>query len=254
MPELAPGFLRAPIAHRGLHDRARGVIENSRAAVLGAIAGGYGIEIDVQRAACGEAVVFHDEDLARLTGVRGAVRDRPAAALREVRLTGSEETIPTLGEILERVAGRAPLLIEIKDQSGCLGPKVGALEGRVCDLLAQYAGPVAVMSFNPHSVGAVAEAAPLVARGITSCAFGAGAWPLPAARRSHLGEIRDFDAVGASFISHDHKDLGNPAVAGLRARRVPVIAWTIRSAVSEAAARRMADNITFEGYAPLPVD
>lgn len=253
MPDLPSAFLRAPVAHRGLHDRAQGVVENSRAAVAAAVAGGYGVEIDVQRAACGEAMVFHDDDLPRLTGAPGALRDRTAAELGRTGLIDGGETVPTLAEILALVAGRAALLIEVKDQTRRLGPDVGPLEGRVAELLAGYSGPVAVMSFNPHSVGAMAEAAPGVARGLTSCAFASGEWDAPLARREALAELSDFDAVGASFISHDHKDLANPAVARVKAGGAPVLTWTIRSPAQEAAARRIADNVTFEGYkAALP--
>ncbi len=249
MPDLDPAFLRQPIAHRGLHARAAGRVENSRAAVDAAIAGGYGIEIDVQRSACGEAMVFHDDTLPRLTGAPGPLAARTAADLAALRLTGTDEPIPTLGEILARVAGRAPLLIEVKDQTGALGPDTGPLEARVADLLAGYAGPLALMSFNPHSVRALAAAAPGVPRGLTSCAFNRFEWRIDAARAAHLSGLGDFDAVGADFVSHQHSDLGNPAIARLGSRGIPILAWTIRSAQEEAAARRIAGNITFEGYA-----
>lgn len=253
MSELAAGFLRLPIAHRGLHARARGVIENSRAAAAAAIAAGYGLEIDVQRAACGEAMVFHDDDLPRLTGASGALAARTAAELGALRLIDADETVPTLAEILALVAGRAPLLIEVKDQTRTLGPAVGPLEARVAELLDGYEGPVATMSFNPHSVAALAEAAPRTPRGLTSCAFARGHWDAPLARREALADLRDFDAVGASFVSHDHEDLDNPAVARIKARGLPVLTWTVRSPAQEAAARRIADNVTFEGYdAALP--
>lgn len=250
MPELARAFLRAPLAHRGLHDRARGVIENSRAAARAAIAAGYGIECDIQRAACGEAMVFHDDDLGRLTGRAGRVSGHSAARLRDFGLTGGGETIPTLAEFLALVAGRAPLLIEVKDQDGALGPRVGPLEARVAELLAGYDGPAALMSFNPHSVAALAAAAPDRPRGLTSCAFADDEWPLAPATRARLAALADFEATGASFVSHDRADLANPAVTALKGRGVPILTWTVRTPRQEAAAREVADNITFEGYAP----
>ena len=91
---------------------------------------------------------------------------------------------------------------------------------------------------------------PDVARGLTSCAFDDDEWPLDRARRAHLAALADFDAAGAVFVSHDRADLGNPAVAALRARGIPILTWTIRAPDQEAAARHVADNITFEGYAP----
>jgi glycerophosphoryl diester phosphodiesterase len=249
-PELPAAFLRAPIAHRGLHDRARGIVENSRAAAEAAIAAGYGVELDVQRSADGEAMVFHDDDMRRLTGAPGLVTDYSAVALAGITLAGSTETVPTLAEFLARVAGRAPLLIEVKDQDGALGPDVGPLEARVGALLAGYAGPVALMSFNPHAVAALAEAAPDVPRGLTTCNFEDDEWTLPDYRRAELSGLADAERLGVAFISHDRRDLQNPAVRRLKAR-VPVLCWTVRSPAEEATARRIADNITFEGYAPV---
>ncbi len=248
MPDLPAGFLRLPLAHRGLHNRAARVIENSRAAVDAAVAAGYGVEIDVQRAADGEAMVFHDDALPRLTGAPGLVADHTSAALGRIRLTGGDETIPTLGEILALVAGRAPLLIEVKDQTGTLGPEVGPLENRVAALLAGYHGPVAVMSFNPNAVAALAAAAPGVARGLTTCAFDRPDWALPDYRRAELASLAQVGPTGSAFVSHDKADLANPAVTRLKAQGLPILAWTICDPAEEAAARRVADNVTFERY------
>ncbi len=254
MSDLPAGFLRLPLAHRGLHTRAAGVVENSRAAVAAAVAAGYGVEIDIQRAADGEAMVFHDEALPRLTGAPGLIADHSAEVLGGIRLDGTDETIPTLAEILALVAGRAPLLIEVKDQTGALGPEVGPLEARVAALLAGYAGPVAVMSFNPHSVAALAAAAPDVPRGLTSCGFEEADWSLPDYRRAELAGLVDAERTGSVFVSHDRADLDNPALARLRAAGLAILTWTVRSPVEEAAARRVADNITFEGYRPAIPD
>lgn len=252
-PALHPAFLRLPIAHRGLHDKAAGRLENSRAAVAAAAAAGYGVEIDIQLSADGEAMVFHDDALPRLTDGSGLVSDHPAAVLAGMKLAGMAEGIPTLVEILALVGGRAPLLIEVKDQTGVLGPEVGPLEARVAALVAAYAGPVAVMSFNPHSVAALAEAAPGVARGLTSCAFDGVDWALPDYRRAELANLQDAERTGASFVSHDKDDLDNPAVARLKGEGLAVLTWTIRSPAEEMQARRIADNITFERYlAALP--
>lgn len=251
-PDLPAAFLGAPIAHRGLHDRARGVVENSRAAVAAAIEAGYGVEIDVQLAACGEAMVFHDDALTRLTGEPGLLRDYDAAALGRIPLLDGGETIPTLAEILDLVAGRTPLLVEVKDQDGAFGPDVGPLETRVAALLADYAGPVAVMSFNPHSVAALADAGLKCARGLVSCDFEAADLSIPDYRRAELASLAAFYEVGSGFVSHDRRDLTRDAVLRLRARGVPVLCWTVRSPMEEAEARRHADNITFEGYTPAP--
>jgi glycerophosphoryl diester phosphodiesterase len=251
---LPEAFLHAPIAHRAYHDKTAGRVENSAAAVRAAVAAGYGIEIDVQLSADGVAMVFHDYELDRLTGESGAVNARTAAELGAITLTGGGEGIPTLAEVLGIVAGTVALLIEIKDQTRAMTPEVGPLERAVAEALAGYHGPVAVMSFNPHSVAAMGEAAPGVARGLTTCAFvDEDSRALPKERRAHLAAIADFDRVGASFISHHALDLTSPRVAALKAQGVPVLCWTIRSPEAETKAREVADNITFEGYpAALP--
>ncbi len=249
---LPPAFLAAPIAHRGLHNRAEGVIENSRAAAMAAIAAGFGIECDIQASADGEAFVFHDDVLERLTPGNGAVSALGAAELAATPLRGAAdgEAIPSLEAFLALVAGRVPLLIEIKDQSHALSAEVGALERRVAALLKDYDGPVAVMSFNPHSVAAAAAAAPEVPRGLTTCAFDEVEWQIDDGRRAELAALADFEPLGCAFVSHDKADLDNPALARVKAAGAPVLTWTIRSAADETAARRVADNITFEGYVP----
>ncbi len=245
---LPPAFLAAPIAHRALHGP--GAAENSLEAIRAAAAAGYGIEIDVQRTADGRAVVFHDDALGRLTGRRGRVRDLPAAALAALPLVGGG-TIPLLEDALA-AAGRAPVLVEVKDQSGDLSAAgTGPLERAVAAALAGHDGPVAAMSFNPHAARALRAAAPALPVGLTTCAFAPADWPgLPPARLAALRALPD--AGDAAFLSHDHRDLASPHLAPARARGVPVLCWTIRSPEAAAAALRLADQITFEGYRPGP--
>jgi len=249
---LPRGLLTTPIAHRALHNVMQGRPENSRVAIMAAIDAGYAIEIDVQISADGMAMVFHDEDLGRLTGAEGPIAARPVADLTRIPLLHGDEGIPALTEILALVAGRVPLLIEIKDQTGVMGKGVGRLEASLAAGLAAYDGPVAVMSFNPHSVALMAQLCPHIARGLTTCAYHPNAWaPLPAAVCNHLRGIPDYDRVGASFISHKAADLARPRVAELRAKGAEVLCWTIKSAKQEALARKVAQNITFEGYTPV---
>lgn len=251
MMRLDPAFLRLPLAHRALHQRAEGRPENSRAAIAAAIAHGYGIEIDVQMSSDGVAMVFHDDDLDRLTDASGRVRARSAAGLAGVPLKGTDEGIPTLAEVLALVAGQVPLLVEVKDQHGQMGETDGVLEASVVRDLAGYAGPVAVMSFNPHAVIRLADLAPDVPRGIVTCAYTAHDCPeLPEDVRDRLRAIPDMDAAGASFISHQWHDLDRPRVAELKALGADVLCWTIRSPEAAEAAGRVAQNITFEGYLP----
>ena len=249
-PDLPRSLVAVPVAHRGLHDRAAGIVENSRAAAEAAIAAGYGIELDVQRSADGEAMVFHDYEMLRLTDAPGLIHDYTAAALTGIGLKDGDEPVPTLAEFLAVVAGRAPLLIEIKDQDGALGPDVGPLERRVAALLADYPGEAALMSFNPHSVAVFAEAAPDRPRGLTTCAFDDPDWSLPDYRIAELAALLDAERTGASFVSHDRQDLHNPAVARLKAEGLSILTWTVCDPAQEMQAREIADNITFEGYRP----
>lgn len=251
---LPPSLLRQPVAHRALHDRARGRIENSPAAITAAIDQGYAIEIDLQLSADGVAMVFHDDDLDRLTAAKGPVRARSAAELSRLTLIGGSDRIPTLAEVLALVAGRAPLLVEIKDQSLVMGPTDGRLEAATAAALQGYAGDVAVMSFNPAAIHHMARLAPGIPRGLTTAAYDAESWqPMPPEMCAHFRAIPDYGPTGSSFISHEAADLARPRVAELKAEGAAILCWTIRSAVEEVAARRVAQNVTFEGYlSPLP--
>jgi len=247
-PRLDDAFLGAPLAHRALHDVTDGRPENSRAAIAAAIAHGYGIEIDVQLSADDQPMVFHDYALDRLADGKGPIRAVPAGALAKTLLLGGDEGIPALDEVLDLVAGRVPLLIEIKDQDGGMGPNIGPLEAATARALAGYNGPVGVMSFNPHAVARMANLLPDIPRGLVTSAYTKADWPLPQATCDRLREIPDYDRVGASFISHEVADLARPRVSALKKAGANVLCWTIRSPKAEAEARKVAQNVTFEGY------
>lgn len=251
---LPESFLRLPIAHRALHDRAQGRIENSPAAIKAAVAAGYGIEVDLQLSSDGVPMVFHDEDLDRLTDEKGPVNGRTAGELGKINLKGATDTIPTLTEVLALIGGKVPLLIELKDQTLIMGPTDGKLEAATAAALNGYKGDVALMSFNPHSIARMARLSPHLPRGITTSAYDADDWaPLPAEVCDRLRGVPDYDATGSSFISHEARDLARPRVAELKAQGAKILCWTIRSAADEALVRKIADNVTFEGYpATLP--
>jgi glycerophosphoryl diester phosphodiesterase len=142
-------------------------------------------------------------------------------------------------------------LIEVKDQHGALGPVPGRLEQAVAAALRDYDGPVAVMSFNPHSVAALAEHAPDIPRGLVTCSFIPDDWPdVPVARLMELAAIPDYAATGCSFISHDWQDLGADVVSQLKGQGAHILCWTIRSADDAQQALRVARNITFEAFLP----
>jgi glycerophosphoryl diester phosphodiesterase len=251
---LPASFLRLPLCHRGYHDQSRGSVENSPSAFAAAIAAGYGIELDIQLSADGQAVVFHDDTLDRVADASGPVIDRSAADLGRIRLRHSQDRIPRFAETLAQVAGRAPLLVELKDQSGTMSTTDGRLEAATVEALRGYRGPVALMSFNPHTVARLAEIAPDLPRGLVTCSWGEDDIRLVgSAVCDHLRRIPDYDRTQSSFISHELADLDRPRVAELKARGAAILTWTVRSPQDETAARRIVHNITFEGYpAPLP--
>ncbi len=249
---LPETMLTTPLAHRGYHDAARRRPENALSAFQAAVTAGYGIELDVQVTADGHAVVFHDDTLDRLTDRPGPVAALTAAELGRIALRDSDDRIPTLAQVLALVGGRVPLLIEMKDRLDDMAPSDGRLASAVAVLLTGYAGPAAVMSYNPHAVADIARFMPHIPRGLTTDDYDAVEYArLPAARRDHLRDIADYDRVGASFVSHKASDLGRPRVAALKRQGAAILCWTIRSHLEEAKARRIADNITFEGYAAV---
>lgn len=252
MTALPPAFLDTPIAHRGFHDRTAGRVENSRSAFEAAIEAGFGIELDVQMSRDGVPVVFHDPTLDRLTAFSGPVRERSAQELSGMPLAGGKDTIEPLDVVLEAIGDRAPVLIEIKDQTGLPGTDVAALDqatGRVVsDAVKAHGCRTAIMSFNPSYIAALSWLGPEIPRGLIGMAFNEP--HLSAEENAALADYEEFESSGSSFISHDRKSLDAPAVARLKAKGVPVLTWTVRSPAEEAAARRIADNITFEGYTP----
>lgn len=226
---LPPRLLDAPIAHRGLW-RTGGAPENSLAAFEAACRSGYGVELDVRLSADGEAMVFHDDVLERLTAEAGLVEEWPAEALGALRLLGSDQTIPTLAEVLDRVGERALLLIELKTPPG----QEGLLEGRVCELLGDHAGPVGLLSFNPAALAWMARHAPALPRGLNARTVDA--------LQATTEACADFLSISVDLAAHANVQ------AWRRTGRA--IAWTVRTPAERVRLTDLADNIVFEGFAP----
>ena len=226
-----------PIAHRGYHDLNRQRWENTLSAFDAAIERGFAIECDLHLSKDGVPVVFHDLDLKRLTGEDGHVVGRTAAELRRLRVGGTDDHIPTLEDMLERVAGRVPLVIELKGMQAHddgLVAKTGAL-------LAAYDGQAAIMSFNHAHIRRFAADAPGIPGGLT--AFGA--------KPEHLEGHFSMLAHGIGFASFHALDLPNPFTAMLREKlSLPVITWTVRDRASYDLTKAHADQMTFEGFDP----
>lgn len=231
-----------PVAHRGLWGP-DGPPENSLEAFQAACAAGYGIELDVQLSADGEAMVFHDEELRRMTGVDGRLADRAAAELADLRLAGSEEPIPTLAEALAVIGRRAMVYVELKTPFGGVGP----LERRVHEILADHAGPACLIGFNPYSHAWFAERFPGVLRGLDSYSY-RGAAPMAEAQRQAFARLEHVAIARPHFLALGLDMLPSEPAAACRAQGMPVIAWTVRSPAEWEAVRDQCDNLIFEGF------
>jgi len=232
-----------PIAHRGLWSP-DGPPENSLGAFQAACAAGYGIELDVQLSADGEAVVFHDDKLARMTGAEGRLRDRSAAELADLRLAGSDEKIPTLLETLAVVGHRAMVHIELKTPYGEVGP----LEQRVHEVIADHNGPICVIGFNPYSHAWFADRYPGVLRGLDSYSYDKAPHMAEDQRRA-FAALEHVEIARPHFLALGLDMLPNPKAAAMRARGMPVIAWTVRDPAQWEAVKDGCDNLIFEGFA-----
>jgi glycerophosphoryl diester phosphodiesterase len=247
MPGL--DWLKRPFAHRGLHDASHGIIENSASAVKAAIAQGYAIEIDLQCTADRMPIVFHDRTLDRLTAATGVVLARSADELSTIPLRGSKDRILSLPDLLALVAGRVPLLLEVKSLWGT----DRQFEANIVHALTPYRGHVAVMSFDPHSVAAFRARAPALPRGLVAERFqDPHHWPqLPPLQRFAMRHLLTAAFARPHFIAYDVKAL--PALAPALARSVfglPLLTWTVRNAADRARAARYADAMIFEGVTP----
>lgn len=241
---------RRPIAHRGLHDRAEGRIENTLSAAEAAVAGGFAIECDVQISADGEAMVFHDHVLDRLTPESGPVRDRNAAELGRIALGGTGDTISTLPDFIGRIDGRTPLVVEIKSRFD--GDE--RLTRRTAEIVFATPHPIALKSFDPAIVRLLRRIAPGLPRGIVAQSrYVGGEWGrLDEAHRHAMAHLLHWAETEPDFISWHHADLPNASTfLPRRLAQVPVMTWTIRSAADANLALAYADQIVFEGFRPI---
>jgi glycerophosphoryl diester phosphodiesterase len=246
----APDWLTArPVAHRGLHDAARGVIENMPAAARAAVAGNFAIECDIQLSADGEAMVHHDHELGRLTEGSGPLVDKTAAELKAIRFKATDEQMMTLSDLCALVAGKVPLVVEVKSRFN--GDR--RLVKRMAAVLAAYSGPVVGMSFDPDQVVALREIMPKLTRGIVAQrTYDDGYWEkLTQAQRDSMLHLKHGLRTQPHFVAYWVQQL--PAPAPWIARNLfgcPLLAWTVRTPEQRAAAARYADQMIFEGFTP----
>lgn len=246
----APAWLTArPIAHRGLHDRARGIIENMPLAIDAAVARNFAIEVDLQPSADGEAMVHHDYVLGRLAEGTGELLSLTSEQLKQAVFKNTSDRMMTLGDLCARVAGKVPLVLEIKSRFD--GSRT--LVKRMAEVLASYKGPVAAMSFDPDQVAAVREVMPQLTRGIVAERhYVDGEWKqLPPQKIHEMTALRHAFRTRPHFVSYSITDL--PAPAPWIARNIfgcALITWTVRTPEQQAKTYRYADQMTFEGFIP----
>lgn len=237
-----------PVAHRGYHDRNRGRVENTLAAVAAAVAHGFAIEVDLQLTADEVVIAFHDDTLDRVAEASGRIDQLTLTSLRSTRLRDSNERIPTLDEILEEVAGRATLFLELKSRFS--GDR--RLEQAVAKALDGCVGPVAVMSFDPSAVWALRRLVPHVPRGlIAGRFFSADEHAVPPHYRFAYRHLLAASFALPNFIAYDVRAL--PASAPLMIRHafgLPLLTWTVRTTAEREIAARWADQMIFEGFGP----
>jgi len=238
-----------PVAHRGLHENAAGMIENTASAFRAAIGGGFSIETDLQVTADGEAMVHHDFALGRLTLGSRHLAAMTAAGLKEVPFKDTADRMMTLGELCDFVGGRVPLVIELKSRfDGNF-----ALATRAADVLKSYAGPAALMSFDPEPVAALREIAPRLPRGIVAERhYVDPEWrTLTDSQKRSLAFLTHAPRTRPHFVAYHVTDLPSPGPWIARnVLRLPLLAWTVRSAEDRTRARRWADQMIFEGFRP----
>lgn len=233
-----------PVAHRGLW-RKDGAPENSLAAFQAACQAGYGIELDVHLSSDGEAMVFHDHSLKRMTGEEGRLADRTVADLQALRLKGTDERIPTLVETLALVGHRAMVHVELKTGFGEVGP----LEQRVHEILMDHAGPTCVIGFNPYSHAWFADRFPGVLRGLDSYAWADPVPQLGDEQRRAFANLQQVAIARPHFLAMSLDTVATEVVAKHRAKGMPVVAWTVRGPDQWAPIKDHCDNLIFEGFA-----
>ena len=226
-----------PIAHRGLHDMNRERFENTLSAFEAACVEGYAIECDVVLSADSVPVVFHDLTLERLTNQTGNVIARNSDELSKLQIGGTQDQIPTLAEALAIVAGRVPIVIELKGHD----EKDIRLVAAVAKVLAGYHGHAAIMSFDHWLVRRFQYDAPGVPAGLTA----------EGTKASDLEQHFAMLSANLSFVSYNVHHLPNKFVSFARERlAMPVITWTVRNLETLSLTKAHADQMTFEGFNP----
>lgn len=246
--KMAP-FVGRRYAHRGLHCAQDGIPENSLPAFRRAVEAGYGIELDLHLTTDGQLVVFHDDTLDRVCGVTGRVDEKSYAELQQLRLLGTEERIPLFSEVLDIVAGKIPMIVEVKYQKN-----YPALCEKMMSQLRDYTGLYCVESFHPQVILWMKNHAPAVARGLLSDRYTEGEGNMtrltPATWASQ--QLLFNWLTAPDFIAYNYLTAPRTRTLSLirKVWHAPCVAWTVRDESKEPLALARFDAVIFERYRP----
>jgi len=230
-------LIRQPVAHRGLHDGNHAIWENTLSAFEAAISAGFGIECDLQYAADAVPVVFHDDDMERLCNIKADVRSKSSGELGLMSIGGTRDKVPSLAKMFSVVRGRVPIVLELKGREG----DDEGFASSVLELVEDYAGPVALMSFDPWLLRDLKEIGTSRPVGLTA----------EGTKREDFIAHEQAMMLGLDFISYNIMHLPNDYITLQRSKGIPVITWTVRNAAQQAHSAAHAEQITFEGFDPI---
>ncbi|MBQ3100089.1 MAG: hypothetical protein IJC50_03780 [Clostridia bacterium] len=233
-------------AHRGLHDSGRGVAENSLDAFEAACEQGFGIELDVRLSADGTARVFHDATLKRAAGIKKLISKLTDCELDDIRIFGTQSRIPTLSEVLERIADRVPLLIELKSDKKSPDPTRA-----VHSLLKHYKGRYLIQSFDPRQLRLYRRLSPETPVGLLATGLRENGEKVSRIIDYVLKNLKVDFICRPDFISYDFSKRDRlSAIARRRLARGPEFSWTIRNLEDYAKAKELGCIPIFEGFLP----
>ena len=234
------------IAHRGLFNN-KDIPENSIAAFEKAVQNKFAIEMDVQMTKDGVLVVFHDDDMFRMTGLKGDIREKTYDEIKDLRLLETDERIPTFQQFLECINGKTQLVIEIKHHKN-----IGSVEEKVLDFLSGYTGEYCIESFNPFIVRWFKVHAPHIVRGqLATANYGNAFTPLKRRLLSHLSLCK---WNGSQFIAFDAEYLRGNRYVEKFAKKIPIICWTVKSQRQHDQLCDCFDNMIFDSFVPQRKD
>ena len=243
-------FLKYDYAHRGLHDRDKGVPENSEKAFRLAVLGGFGMEFDLQLTKDGQVVVHHDHSIKRTCGVDRNISEMTLEELQGYRLFGTEEKVPLFTDVLRAVEGRTPLIIELKSYT-----RQEELCRKTVQLLKDYPGLYCVESFDPRIVRWFRKHHPEIVRGqlmerLEGGKDGMSRWEAFFGRNMMTNFL-----TRPHFEAYDFTRRHNPSLR--TARRLfgmQEVSWTLRTLEDYRVAKKDGNLCIFEKFLPLETE